>query len=208
MIIKWRKVRRAYSCEVTSESSVDDDEDVSVGQLLEAEEDSSGEDPDEHLQIEEERWPSRRLMLRDRRDDGNWKKKRVESDSVRVRNEEMRESSEGRERRLTVNLGVSSVPEGVKSTSPRSNGSRHGHGDESSERDGEDGDDEDGEEGLELFRWEVGSDDLDEGDELKETEDTCNKDGGKLWPSACSKRASGRTKEARTHREQPCVHSS
>ena len=86
-------------------------------------------------------------------------------------------AKEGRERRLTVNLGVSSVPEGVESTSPRSDGSRHGHGDESSERDGEDGDDEDGEESLELFRWEVGSDDLDEGDELKETEDTCNKEG-------------------------------
>jgi len=74
--------------------------------------------------------------------------------------------------RLTVNLGVSSVPEGVESTSPRSDGSRHGHGDESSKRDGEDGDDEDGEEGLELLCWEVGSDDLDEGDELEETEDT------------------------------------
>lgn len=71
-----------------------------------------------------------------------------------------------------MDLGVARVPQTVKSSGPGSDLLRHGETDQSSERSEEDGNHERREECLELLRGEVGSDESDEGDELKEPEDT------------------------------------
>jgi hypothetical protein len=63
------------SSEIAGKSGVDDDEDVSVRELLEAEEDAGWEDEDEHLEVEEERRPRRWLMLRDRCDNRDFVEK-------------------------------------------------------------------------------------------------------------------------------------
>ena len=51
--------------EVGCENSIDDDEDVLVFQGAEAQVDSSWEEPDEHVEVEEEGRPSGRLMFGD-----------------------------------------------------------------------------------------------------------------------------------------------
>lgn len=154
------------SSKVTGKGGVDDDEDVSVGELLEAEENPGREDEDEHLEVEEERWPRGWLMLRDGRNNGDSRNgRRAQSQSFGC------VSLWISKEKLTVNLGVASVPKRVKPASPGSNRSAHCQRDESSESQDEDGDDEESEEHLELLGRQMRSDDLDKGNELKETED-------------------------------------
>jgi len=73
-----------------------------VVKLVEAHVNTSREQPDQHLQVEEEGWPCSRLMLRDGGNDRN------------------------------VDLGVASVPEGVEAPSPWGNNSRIGEPNEGS----------------------------------------------------------------------------
>jgi hypothetical protein len=79
------------SGEVTSKDSIYDYEDMLILQLLEAKVDSSREQPDEHVEIEEEGRPSGRLMLGHGGDNRN------------------------------MNLGVAGIPERVESARPRRN---------------------------------------------------------------------------------------
>lgn len=55
--------------EVNAGDSVENEEDVGVGELGEAEVESGREEEDQDLQVEVERRPRRRLVLGDRRDD-------------------------------------------------------------------------------------------------------------------------------------------
>ena len=56
---------------VGTQDGVDDDKDVLIPKLPEAQVDTGGEEEDEHLQVEEEGWPRGRLVFRDRGDDGD-----------------------------------------------------------------------------------------------------------------------------------------
>lgn len=95
-----------------------------------------------------------------------------------------------------MDLGVARVPQTVESSGPGSDLLRHGETDQSSERSEEDGDHERREECLELLRGEVGSDESDEGDELKEPEDTWRLRKNKTVSPSC--KADRRAQERRT----------
>lgn len=70
-----------------------------------------------------------------------------------------------------VNLGVAGIPERVETTTPRSNITKRGEGDETKEANAKRANNDGGQEGLELFTRDGGADVLDEADELQETED-------------------------------------
>jgi hypothetical protein len=76
------------ACKVAAEQSVDDNEDMFVGKLLEAEIDTSGKEPDQHVEVEEESRPGGRLVLGHGGNDRN------------------------------VDLGIASVPQGVETAAP------------------------------------------------------------------------------------------
>lgn len=106
--------------EVAAKQGVNNDENMLIGQLLVAQINASGQEPDEHVEIEEEGGPCCGLMLRDRGDDGD------------------------------VNLGVSRVPQGVESTTPGSNETSTGSNDKANEANTKDTSSKDPQEGLEL----------------------------------------------------------
>lgn len=128
--------------EVCAEDRVDNDKDVLVAELAEAPEETSREQPDEHLEVEEVRGPGGRLVLRDGGDDGH------------------------------VDLGVASVPERVETSSPGCDPSREGKDDERNEGHDGDENDKRTKEELKLLARDETADSLDECDELDETEDT------------------------------------
>jgi hypothetical protein len=109
---------------------------------LEAEEDASREKPDQEVQVEEESWPSGRLVLGDRSNDWD------------------------------VDLGIACVPKRVESTAPRSNIAERSQTDESCQADAEGGNENSDQEGLELLASNRRSDVLDEADKLDESENT------------------------------------
>jgi hypothetical protein len=113
-----------------------------VSKLLEAEENASREKPNQEVQVEEESWPSGRLVLGDRSNDWD------------------------------VNLGIACVPERVEPTAPRSNVAERCQTDESCQADTEGGNENSDQEGLELLASDRRSDVLDEADELDEAENT------------------------------------
>ena len=128
--------------EVTGEHSVDDNEDLLVGQSAEAQVDTSGEEPDHHVEIEEESGPCGRLVLGDRGDDRN------------------------------VNLGVSGIPERVETASPGRNDTRDGQKHQSSDTDEEDAQNQSAEQRLELLSGKLCANPVDKGHQLEETKDT------------------------------------
>jgi hypothetical protein len=71
---------------------------------------------------------------------------------------------------LTVNLGVTGVPQAVEATSPRSDPPRQSQKNEDCERDGESDYNECSEQELELLPRNEGADNFHEGDQLKQTE--------------------------------------
>lgn len=107
--------------EVAAEQGVYNNEDMLILQIAEAEVDTSGEQPDEHVQVEEEGGPGGGLMLRNGCDDGN------------------------------VDLGVACIPERVESTTPRRNVSERGESNETEETDSKSTDQNSDEESLELL---------------------------------------------------------
>jgi hypothetical protein len=70
-----------------------------------------------------------------------------------------------------MNLGVTRVPKGVKSSGPRSDPSARSQQDEYSQSQGESDDDKGSQEKLELPVRYKSTDNLDECDELQQTED-------------------------------------
>lgn len=76
---------------ITGRQGIGDKENVLVAQFVKAQVDTRGEKPDEHVEVEEEGRPSRRLVLRHRGDDGD------------------------------VDLGITGVPERVETSTPCSN---------------------------------------------------------------------------------------
>jgi hypothetical protein len=129
--------------EVTGEDCVYDNEDLLVLELAEAHVHTSREEPDEHVEIEEVRGPSSGLVLGDGGNDGN------------------------------VNLGVSSVPQGVEAASPGCDGSRDGKQDQSSKCPTEHNQDHCAKESLELLGGELVANPFGETNELQQTEDAC-----------------------------------
>lgn len=115
-------------------------------EILEAQVDTSGEEPDEEVQVEEKRGPGGRLVLRDGSNDGN------------------------------VNLGIAGIPQRVETSAPGSNVAQRSEGDETQQtqakRCHEDGD----EEGLELTARNGRPHVLDEANELDETKDAYKSD--------------------------------
>lgn len=93
------------SSEVAAKERVDDNKDVFIIELAEAKVNPCWEEPDEHVKIKEECWPSRRLVLRDRSNDGD------------------------------VDLGVASVPQGVETAAPGRNVSKGGETHEADDTD-------------------------------------------------------------------------
>lgn len=128
---------------IAAKESVNNNEDMLVSEVLEAQVDTCREEPDKEVEVEEERRPSGRLVLRDRGDDGN------------------------------MNLGVASVPERVESTAPGSNVSQSSQGNETSETKAKCCDEKSNKESLELSARNGGPNVLDEADQLKKTEDAC-----------------------------------
>lgn len=127
---------------VGSKNSVDDDEDLLILQLTEAHVNTSWEEPDEHIQIEEESWPGSRLVLGDGGDDGN------------------------------MNLGVASVPERVETSTPWGDGAGDGEQNKTTEGDNEDDQDQTAEQCLELLARDLSTDPFNECNDLEKTENT------------------------------------
>jgi hypothetical protein len=115
---------------------------VFVTEGAEAQVHTSGEKPDEQIEIEEVRWPSGGLMFGDGSDDRD------------------------------VDLRVSSIPERVETTGPRSNNARDGKENKSTEGYEEDEEDEAAEKSLELSARELLSNELDESNNLDEAKNT------------------------------------
>ena len=97
--------------EIRAEDGVDDDKEVFIPEFPEAEEDSGGEEEDEHLEVEEEGRPGGGLMLRDRGDDGNCRVHIASATNCHLSSSNFEE--------LTVNLGVTGIPQRVKPPGPR-----------------------------------------------------------------------------------------
>lgn len=129
------------SGEVARAEGIYDNEDVLVPEVLEAEIDTSREQPDQEVQVEEESRPCGRLVLRNGGNDGD------------------------------MNLGIASVPEGVKATTPRSNVPERSQGYESSQTHAERGHDHSGKESLKLASRDGRPDVGYESDKLEETKD-------------------------------------
>ena len=74
---KSRNFKSAYKSyrKINGGDSVEDDEDVVVGEVLEAVVHSCGEEEGEDLEVEVEAAPGGRLVLRHTRDDGNARNK-------------------------------------------------------------------------------------------------------------------------------------
>ena len=131
--------------EVTSEEGIYNDEDVLIGQFLEAEVDASGEQPDQHVEIEEESGPGSRLMLRHGCNDRD------------------------------MDLGIASVTQRVEPTGPGCNVSSSRESNQPEKCNAKNGTKTDIQEGLELFTAGNGRPNiLDEGYNLNETEDACS----------------------------------
>lgn len=128
--------------EVTGEHSVDNDEDLLVSQSAEAQVDTGREEPDHHVEIEEEGRPRGGLMLGDGCDDGN------------------------------MDLGVSSIPERVETASPGRNDTRDGQKHQPSNTDEEDTQNQSAEQRLELLAGKLCTNPVDKGDQLEEAKDT------------------------------------
>lgn len=128
--------------EVAGKHGVDDDEDLFIGQLLEAHVHAGGEQPDHHVEVEEESRPGGRLVLGHGGDNGD------------------------------MNLSIAGIPERVEATGPRCDDTSHGEQDEATQSNNEDDEDEGAEQRLELLAGHLRADVVDEGNELEETEDT------------------------------------
>lgn len=113
-------------------------------ELAEGHVDTGGEEPDEHVQVEEEGGPSGRLVLGNGSDDGD------------------------------VDLGVARVPEGVEASAPWSNGTGDGQEDKAAKANDEDEQDEGAKQGLELPAWHLSTDPFDKSNNLEEAKDTCS----------------------------------
>ena len=125
--------------EVRGQDGVDDNEDLLVFEVAEAHVHTGREQPDQHVQVEEERGPGSRLMLGDGCDDGD------------------------------VDLGVAGVPERVETTRPGGDSAGDCEQDQPAESDGKDDKDHAAEQGLELFGRELITDILREANELDKT---------------------------------------
>jgi hypothetical protein len=133
---------------------------VLVAQLAEAHDDTRGEDEDEHLQVHEEGWPGGRLVLGDGGDNGDVpvRKSVCESKAILVN-----------ERLL---LGITCIPERVETSCPGSDLAIVGEEYERKRSEETSCDQSYSQKLLEVLRGNVGSDELCEGHNLEETEDT------------------------------------
>jgi hypothetical protein len=112
-----------------------------IPEVLEAHVNTRGEEPNEEVEIKEERWPGGRLVLRDGGNDGN------------------------------VNLGVAGIPQRVESTVPGGNVSKRGQADNAGDANAEYREQDSVNESLELLARNGRSNVLDEADQLNKTKD-------------------------------------
>lgn len=126
---------------VAGEERVDDNKDMLIPEVLEAHVNTRGEEPNEEVEIKEERWPGGRLVLRDGGNDGN------------------------------VNLGVAGIPQRVESTVPGGNVSKRGQADNAGDANAEYREQDSVNESLELLARNGRSNVLDEADQLNKTKD-------------------------------------
>lgn len=110
-------------------------------EILEAQIDTSGEEPDKEVQVEEKGGPGSRLVLRDGGNDGN------------------------------VNLGIAGIPQRVETSAPGSNVAQRSKGDETQQTQAECRHEDGDKEGLELTARNGRSHVLNEANELDEAED-------------------------------------
>lgn len=136
---------------VRGQNSVDDNEDLLILELAEAHVNTGWEEPDEHVEIEEEGWPCGRLVLGDGCD--NW----------------------------NVDLGVAGIPKRVETSAPWGNCAGNGEEDKATECNDEDEEDESTKQGLELLAGDLCAHPLDECDNLEKTKDTCEKTLASTW---------------------------